>query len=135
MDTLDHKNLAPIEVLSDGRRYKRFLREETVRIDFRGQTSTGNLANLSATGLLATFSSGSMLPSVSETVAVHIDIDGRENVLDIQGLVVRIQIPTEYEVKDVIEIAVNFNDLRPASRHRLQKLINFLLVKDKNYKT
>ncbi len=135
MDTLAHKNVAPIEVLSDGRRYKRFSREETVRIDFRGQTATGNLANLSATGLLATFSSSSILPACSETVSVHIDIDGRENVLDVQGLVVRIQIPTEYEVKDVIEIAVNFSDLRPAAKHSLQKLINFLLIKDKNYKT
>jgi hypothetical protein len=135
MSSLSHKNVAPIEVHSDGRRYKRFAREEAVRITFRGQDATGNLANLSATGLLATFSSSDTLPAVSEKVAVHIDIDGRDNVLDVQGVVVRIQIPAEYEVKDGIEIAVNFSDLLPAAKHSLQKLINFLLVRDKNYKT
>jgi hypothetical protein len=134
LNALSHSNIAPIEVLSDGRRYKRFVREEAVRISFRGNTATGNLANLSATGLLAIFGSSSVLPAVAEEVAVHIEVDNRDDVLDLNGTVVRIQISDSYESKDIIEIAVDFRDVLPASRHGLRKLINYLLSKDRAYK-
>jgi hypothetical protein len=133
MKALYNKNLAPIEVLSDGRRYKRFTREESVSIYFRGQKATGSLVNLSATGMFATFASGLPLPSVSEEVSVHIELDGKDNVLDIRGPVVRIQPPGEYESNQVTGVAVDFSGLDLPVKYRLKKIINYLLVRDNNY--
>lgn len=133
MNALYHKNVAPIEVLSDGRRYKRFVREEAVSIGFRGQKATGNLVNLSATGLYAIFSRGLPLPAVSEEVLVHIELDGQDNVLDIRGRVVRIRMPGENESNDVTGVAVDFSGLDLPSKFRIKKIIDYLLVTDNNY--
>jgi hypothetical protein len=133
MKDLYHKNLAPIEVHSDGRRYKRFTREESVTITFRGKRATGNLVNLSPSGLFATFPKVLQLPSVSEEVSVHIELDGKDNVLDINGPVVRIQPPGEYESNDVYGVAIDFGGLDLAAQNRIKKIIEYLLVRDSNY--
>jgi|WetSurMetagenome_2_1015567.scaffolds.fasta_scaffold00429_18 hypothetical protein len=135
VNVLYHKNVAPIEVFSDGRRYKRFVREESVSISFRGQKSTGNVVNLSATGLFATFAQGVPLPSVSEKVLIHIELDGKDSALDISGTVVRIQPPGEYESHDITGVAVDYSGLDLAAKYRIGSIINFLLVKDNNYNT
>jgi hypothetical protein len=129
-----NNQLASIEVLSEGRRYQRFVKEGAVTIAFRDRTATGNLVNLSVSGLLANFSSKERLPGMAEKVAVHLEAGGKDNVLELQGEVVRIQMPREYEQQDLIEIAVNFDDLQPAAKHGLQKLIKYLLVKAIRYK-
>jgi len=133
MKALYHKNVAPVEVLSDGRRYKRFVREEAVSISFRGQIATGNLVNLSATGLLASFGRQAPLPGISEEVSVFIEVDGRDNVLDIGGTVVRIQIPEGLESGDGTEIAIDFREMRRSAKNGLDKIINYLLVKGSDY--
>jgi hypothetical protein len=133
MYALYHKNVAPIEVHSDGRRFKRFVREESVAISFRGQKATGNLVNLSPAGLFATFGRDVPLPLVSENVAIHIELDGKDNTLDISGNVVRIQTPKENEPHDHIGVAVDFKGLDNAAKFRIASIINYLLVKDNNY--
>lgn len=131
---LFNNHVAPLEVMSEGRRYKRFLKEGTITITFRGQTATGNLVNLSVAGLLANFPSSNPLPGLSETVSIRLEAGGPDNVLEVQGTVVRIQVPRDYEKMSFIEIAVNFTDLSPAAKHDLQKLIKYLLVKAISYK-
>jgi c-di-GMP-binding flagellar brake protein YcgR len=133
VNVLYHKNLAPIDVCSDGRRYKRFVREESVIMDFRDQKATGNLVNLSATGLFATFARGVSLPGVRERVSIHIDLDGQGNALDIDGVVVRLRHPRENEPNDHVGVAVDFSDTDQASKYRIGSIINFLIVKDNNY--
>jgi hypothetical protein len=133
MNALYHKNLAPIEVFSDGRRYKRFMREESVSITFRGQKVTGNLVNLSATGLLAAFASSVALPAISESVSAHIELDGKDNVFDIDGIVVRIRKPGEFESSNLVRVAIDYSGLDLAAQFRISKLINYLLVTDGNY--
>ena len=129
-----NNQLASIEVLSEGRQYQRFVKEGAVTITFRDRTATGNLVNLSVSGLLANFSSKDRLPGMAEKVAIHLEAGGKDNVMELQGEVVRIQMPKEYEQQDLIEIAVNFDDLQPAAKHGLQKLIKYLLVKAIRYK-
>jgi hypothetical protein len=129
-----NNNMAPIEVLSEGRHYQRFVKEGAAAITFRGQTVTGNLVNLSVSGLLADFSSKDILPGMSETVDIYLEAGGKDNILELTGTVVRIQVPREYDKQDLIEIAVNFGDLQPAAKHGLQKLIKYLLVKAIRYK-
>lgn len=129
-----NNQLAPIEVLSEGRRYQRFVKEGAAAITFRGQTVTGNLVNLSVSGLLANFSIKDTLPGMSEKVDIYLEAGGKDNILELSGTVVRIQMPREYEQQDLIEIALNFGDLQPAAKHGLQKLIKYLLVKAVRYK-
>jgi len=129
-----NNQLAPIEVLSEGRRYQRFVKEGAAAITFRGLTVTGNLVNLSVSGVLANFSSKDSLPGIFEEVNIHLEAAGQDNILELHGTVVRIQVPREYEKQDLIEIAVNFVDLHPAAKHGLQKLIKYLLVKAIRYK-
>jgi hypothetical protein len=129
-----NNRLAPIEVLSEGRRYQRFVKEGAVALTFRGQTVTGNLVNLSVAGLLAVFSSKDPLPGMSEEVDMRLEAGGKDNIIGLHGMVVRIQMPREYEQQDLIEIAVNFGDLLPAAKHGLQKLIKYLLGKTIRYK-
>ncbi|MGO9378540.1 MAG: PilZ domain-containing protein [Dissulfurispiraceae bacterium] len=129
-----NNQLAPIEVLSEGRRYQRFVKEGAATITFRGLTVTGNLVNLSVSGVLANFSSRDPLPGMSEEVNIHLEAGGQDNILELHGTIVRIQVPREYENQDLIAIAVNFVDLRPAVKHGLQKLIEYLLVKAIRYK-
>lgn len=129
-----NNQMAPIEVLSEGRRYQRFVKEGSAAITFRGQTVTGNLVNLSVSGLLADFSSKDPLPGMDEKVDIHLEAGGKDNILELHGAVVRIQMPREYEQQDLIEIAVNFGDLQPAAKHGLQKLIKYLLTKAIRYK-
>ncbi len=128
-------NVKPIDVLSEGRRYKRFVKEAAVSVTFRGQTATGSLVNVSVSGMLANFPSTGVLPGMSEKLVIHLEIGGRDNVLEMQGTVVRIQIPREYENRDMIEIAVHFSDLTPAARHGIRKLIKFLVIQAKGYST
>ncbi len=129
-----NNQLAPIEVLSEGRCYQRFVKEGAATITFRGLTVTGNLVNLSVSGVLANFSSRDPLPGMSEEVNIHLEAGGQDNILELHGTIVRIQVPREYENQDLIAIAVNFVDLRPAVKHGLQKLIEYLLVKAIRYK-
>ena len=129
-----NNRLAPIEVLSEGRRYQRFVKEGAVALTFRGQTVTGNLVNLSVAGLLAIFSSKDPLPGMSEEVDMRLEAGGKDNIIGLHGTVVRIQMPKEYEQQDLIEIAVNFGELLPAAKHGLQKLIKYLLGKTIRYK-
>jgi len=135
MGELFNNHVKTLEVLSEGRNYKRFIKEGAISIDFRGQTATGNLVNLSVSGLLADFASSSPLPGISEKVAVHLEAGGMDNILEVQGSIVRIQVPKDVEKQDLIEIAVNFVDLRPSAKYSLQKLIKYLLVNAIHYKT
>jgi|GEM_PF-1743875 len=135
MYTLYQKNVAPIEVHSDGRRFKRFVREESVSIVFRDQKATGNLVNLSPAGLFATFPKDVPLPSLAENVMINIDLDDKGNALDINGSVVRIQPPRMHEANDHIGVAVDFSGLDRAAKFRIGSIINYLLVKDHNYNT
>lgn len=128
-------NVKPIDVLSEGRRYKRFVKDAAVSVTFRGQTATGSLVNVSVSGMLANFPSAGALPGMSEKITVHLEIGGKDNVLEMNGTVVRIQVPREYESRDMIEIAINFSDLTPAARHAIQKLIKFLVIQAKGYST
>jgi c-di-GMP-binding flagellar brake protein YcgR len=128
-----NENLAQVKVQSDGRRYKRFVQEGGISITFRENTITGNLVNLSATGLLAYFDSNSTLPVMSENVAVHIEVDGEDNILNVAGTVVRLQPPNDSEATDIIELAIDFVNLNPSARNGIQKLIKYLLVKSKSY--
>lgn len=135
MGELFDKQVRPLEVLSEGRRYKRFIKEGAVTFSFREQSATGNLVNLSVSGLLADFASSNSLPGMSEKVEIRLEAGGSANILDIQGTVVRIQVPRDYEKHDLIEIAVNFNDMHPAAKYGLQKLIKHLLVRTESYKS
>ena len=129
-----NNRLAPIEVLSEGRLYQRFVKEGAVALTFRGQTATGNLVNLSVAGLLAIFSSKDPLPGMSQEVEMRLEAGGKDNILELHGTVVRIQVPKEYEQQDLIELAVKFGELQPAAKHGLQKLIKYLLGKAIRYK-
>jgi hypothetical protein len=135
MGELMNNHVKTLEVLSEGRNYKRFIKEGAVSVAFRGQMATGNLVNLSVSGLLADFASISPLPGISEKVAVHLEVGGVDNTLEVQGSVVRIQVPKDIEKQDVIEIAVNFGELPPSVKYGLQKLIKYLLVNALHYKT
>jgi hypothetical protein len=135
MGELFNNHVKTLEVLSEGRNYKRFIKEGAISVAFRGQTATGNLVNLSVSGLLADFPNSSLLPGMSEKVTVHLEVGGVDNILEIQGSVVRIQVPKDIEKQDVIEIAVNFGDMHPSVRYGLQKLIKYLLVNALHYKT
>jgi len=135
MGELMNNHVKTLEVLSEGRNYKRFIKEGAISVAFRGQTATGNLVNLSVSGLLADFPNSSLLPGMSEKVTVHLEVGGVDNILEIQGSVVRIQVPKDIEKQDVIEIAVNFGDMHPSVRYGLQKLIKYLLVNALHYKT
>ena len=133
-DLFDNK-VKTTEVLSEGRNYRRFIKEGAISIEFRGQTATGNLVNLSISGLLADFASSSMLPGISEQVSIRLEAVGLDNITEIQGSVVRIQVPKDLEKQHLIEIAVNFRDLHPSAKHGLQKLIKYLLVNAIHYRT
>jgi len=135
MGGLLNNHIKTLEVLSEGRHYKRFIKEGAVSLAFRGQTATGNLVNLSVSGLLADFASSSPLPSVAEKVSVHLEAGGRDNILEVQGSVVRVQVPADFEKQDLTEIAVNFGDLHPSVKNGLQKLIKYLLGNAIHYKT
>jgi hypothetical protein len=123
----------PIDVLSDGRRYRRFVKDAGVSVTFGGQAATGNLVNISVSGMLTNFPSSGTLPRMSEKVEVHLEVGGKDNILEMRGTVVRIQVPKQYEKQDMIEIAIDFSDLTPASRHGIQKLIKFLVIQAKGY--
>jgi hypothetical protein len=135
MGELFNNHVKTLEVMSEGRHYKRFIKEGAISVAFRGQTATGNLVNLSVSGLLADFASSDSLPGMSEKVAVHLEAGGMDNILEVQGSVVRIQVPKDIEKQDLIEIAVNFVDLHPSAKYGLQKLIKYLLVNAIHYKT
>jgi len=135
MGELFNNHVKNLEVLSEGRHYKRFIKEGAVSVAFREQTATGNLVNLSVSGLLADFASSSPLPSIFEKVAIHLEAGGMDNILEVQGSVVRIQVPKDIEKQDLIEIAVNFSDLHPSVKYGLQKLIKYLLGNVIYYKT
>jgi len=135
MESLFNNSVKPLEVMSEGRLFKRFVREGAISITFRGQTATGNLVNLSVSGLLANFSSGDTLPGMSEKIDMRLEAGSSDNVLEVPGTVVRMQVPRDYEKQDLIEIAVNFGELEPSAKHGLQKLINYLLIRLISYKT
>lgn len=134
MNTRLNNQLSRIEVLSEGRSYQRFVKEGAAAVTFRGLTVTGNLVNLSVSGLLANFPSKDTLPSMHDKVDLRVEAGGKENILELHGTVVRIQLPREYQRQDMIEIAVNFGELHPAAKHGLQKLIKYLLLKALRYK-
>jgi hypothetical protein len=127
-------NEKTVEVMSEGRLFKRFVKEGAISITFRGQTTTGSLVNLSVSGLLANFPSNDPLPGMAEKIEIRLEVGGKGNVLDVQGTIVRIQVPKDYEQQDLIEIAMNFGELSPSARYSLQKLIKYLLVKTTGYK-
>ncbi len=130
-----NSNEKTVEVMSEGRLFKRFVKEGAVSISFRGSTATGNLVNLSVSGLLANFSSSNPLPGMSEKVEMRLEAGGKDNILDVHGTVVRIQVPKDYERQDLIEIAVNFGELSASAKYGLQRLIKYLLVTTTGYKT
>jgi len=127
-------NAKTLEVMSEGRLFKRFAKEGAVSITFDGRTVTGNIVNLSVSGLLANFPGSGPLPGVSEKIEMRLEAGGKENVLDVQGTVVRIQVPADYERQDLMEIAVNFGEITPPVKYGLQKLIQYLQVTTTSYK-
>jgi hypothetical protein len=135
MESLFNNGVKPLEVMSEGRLFKRFVRDGTVSITFSGQTVTGNLVNLSVSGLLADFSSRGPLPGMSDNIIVRLEAESTENILDLPGTVVRMQVPGDYQKQDLIEMAVNFSELEPSLKAGLQKLIKYLLVRTITYKT
>jgi len=129
-----NNQMAPIEVMSEGRRYQRFVKEGAVSLTIGRRSVSGNLVNLSISGLLSNFLSSQPLPEMSDKVDIRLEAGGRENMLELNGTVVRIQVPRELDKQDMIEIAVDFGELPPAAKHALQQLINYLLVKAARYK-
>jgi hypothetical protein len=134
MGGLLNNHMKSLEVLSEGRYYKRFIKEGAISVAFRGQRATGNLVNLSVSGLLADFAISGPLPNISEKVTVSLEVGGMDNIVEVHGSIVRIQVPKNFEKQDLIEIAVNFSDLQPSAKYGLQKLIKYLLVNALHYK-
>jgi len=127
-------NAKTLEVVSEGRAFKRFANEGAVSMTFGGRTATGNIVNLSVSGLLANFSSNAPLPNLSENVEMRLEAASKENVLDLKGMVVRVQPPKDYERQDLIEIAVNFGEIEPSVKYGLERLIKYLQVTTTSYK-
>ncbi|HMK57128.1 MAG TPA: PilZ domain-containing protein [Dissulfurispiraceae bacterium] len=129
-----NNQMASIEVLSEGRRYQRFVKEGAVALIFGERSATGNLVNLSVSGLLANFRSSDPLPGMSDRVDMRLEAGGLDNMLELNGTVVRVQVSRDLDKQDMIELAIDFGDLSPAAKHGLQQLINYLLLKAARYK-
>lgn len=123
--------IPPVDVKSEGRGFRRFGENADVLLKFSGNSVRGKLLNISIGGVLGLFHSSDPLPNISEKVTAGMDMDGRGNLFEVEGTVIRIRPERGLDSPEFIEIAVKFADQSPEKKHLIKNIVTALMRKTK----
>ncbi|KJU87571.1 ATP-binding region, ATPase-like domain protein [Candidatus Magnetobacterium bavaricum] len=98
----------------DMRRFSRLSvdrKSELVSLAFEEHVSTGILLDVSMGGMLGLFKVNAPYPHISSSVMVFLELGANNSIMEINGLVARIEVLEGYKDPEYIKVAVKFTDV------------------------
>ncbi len=124
-----NKKINPVHIKSEERDARRFPEWRNMVLAFYPYIAKGQLVNISIGGALGKFPGSAPLPEMSQKVVVKLEIGNKNNILEIDGSVIRIQPAGIPDSQGHVELAIKFTHLSPEQKQGIRNIINALMGK------